>query len=60
VQFSKQKNATRAPVHIAEIKDISKPKGAKAGLVYVHRGRTLQLRREPERLKRVLDSRKDD
>ncbi|MDH3685077.1 MAG: NFACT RNA binding domain-containing protein [Myxococcales bacterium] len=60
VHFSKQKNSTRAGVHVAQIKDVSKPRGAKPGLVYVHRGRTLQLRREPERLKRVLDSRKDD
>jgi predicted ribosome quality control (RQC) complex YloA/Tae2 family protein len=60
VQFSKQKNAGRAPVHVAEIKDISKPRGAKPGLVYVHRGRTLQLRRDPARLKRVLSARIDD
>ena len=60
VHFSKQKNSTRAGVHLAHIKDVSKPRGAKPGLVYVHRGRTLQLRREPGRLKRVLDSRKDD
>ncbi|MCP5058481.1 MAG: DUF814 domain-containing protein [bacterium] len=60
VQFSKQKNATRAPVHVAECKDISKPKGAKPGLVYVHRGRTIQLRRDPERLKRITAARIDD
>jgi predicted ribosome quality control (RQC) complex YloA/Tae2 family protein len=60
VHFSKQKNSTRAGVHVAHIKDVSKPRGTKPGLVYVHRGRTLQLRREPDRLKRVLDSRKDD
>ena len=60
VHFSKQKNSTRAGVHVAHIKDVSKPRGAKQGLVYVHRGRTIQLRREPDRLKRVLDSRKED
>ena len=60
VQFSKQKNASRAPVHIAEIKDISKPKGAKPGLVYVHRGRTLQLRRDPARLARITEARIED
>jgi predicted ribosome quality control (RQC) complex YloA/Tae2 family protein len=60
VEFSKAKNATRASVHIAAVKDISKPSGAKPGLVYVHRGRTLQLRRDPKRLERVLASRKED
>lgn len=60
VQFSKQKNASRASVHVAECKDISKPKGAKPGLVYVHRGRTIQLRRDPERLKRIIEARIDD
>jgi predicted ribosome quality control (RQC) complex YloA/Tae2 family protein len=60
VEFSKAKNATRASVHIAAVKDISKPRGAKPGLVYVHRGRTLQLRRDPKRLERVLASRKED
>jgi len=60
VNFSKAKKASRAAVHIAAIKDVSKPSGAKPGLVYVHRGRTLQLRRSPERLKRVLDARIDE
>jgi predicted ribosome quality control (RQC) complex YloA/Tae2 family protein len=57
VEFSKAKNATKASVHIAAVKDISKPRGTKPGLVYVHRGRTLQLRRDPKRLERVLGSR---
>ena len=60
VNFSKAKNATKAAVHVAEIKDVSKPSGAKPGLVYVHRGRSIQLRRSPERLQRVLASREDD
>ena len=60
VNFSKAKKASRAPVHIAEIKDISKPSGAKPGLVYVHRGRTIQLKRSPERLARILAARLDD
>jgi predicted ribosome quality control (RQC) complex YloA/Tae2 family protein len=60
VEFSKAKHATRASVHIAAVKDISKPSGAKPGLVYVHRGRTLQLRRDPKRLERVLASRTDE
>jgi predicted ribosome quality control (RQC) complex YloA/Tae2 family protein len=60
VNFSKAKNAPNAPVHIAEIKDITKPSGAKPGLVYVHRGRTIQLRRSEERLKRILGNRIDE
>jgi predicted ribosome quality control (RQC) complex YloA/Tae2 family protein len=57
VHFSGQKDATRADVHIAAIKDVSKPKGAKPGLVHVHRGRTLHLRRDPKRLERTLAAR---
>jgi predicted ribosome quality control (RQC) complex YloA/Tae2 family protein len=57
VHFSSQKNTSRADVHVAAIKDVSKPKGAKPGLVYVHRGRTLHLRRDPGRLERVLAAR---
>jgi predicted ribosome quality control (RQC) complex YloA/Tae2 family protein len=60
VEFSKAKHATRASVHIAAVKDISKPAGAKPGLVYVHRGRTLQLRRDPKRLERVLASKTEE
>ncbi len=60
VEFSKAKAATRASVHIAAVKDISKPPGTKPGLVYVHRGRTIQLRRDPKRLERVLASRTEE
>jgi predicted ribosome quality control (RQC) complex YloA/Tae2 family protein len=60
VEFSRAKNATKASVHIAAVKDISKPRGAKPGLVYVHRGRTIQLRRDPKRLQRVLESRTEE
>ena len=60
VEFSKAKTATRASVHIAAVKDISKPPGTKPGLVYVHRGRTIQLRRDPKRLERVLASRTEE
>jgi hypothetical protein len=31
--------------------------GATPGLVYVHRGRTLHLRRDPARLERILEAR---
>jgi len=60
VHFSKAKNATRAAVHVAAIKHVSKPSGAKPGLVYVTRGKTIQLRRDPARLARVLAARVED
>jgi predicted ribosome quality control (RQC) complex YloA/Tae2 family protein len=60
VHFSSQKNAGRADVHVAAIKDVTKPKGAKPGLVHVHRGRTLHLRRDPKRLERILAARLDE
>jgi len=60
VHFSKQKNASRARVHLAPIKDVSKPSGTKPGLVYVHRGRSIDLRRDPARLQRILDARFED
>jgi predicted ribosome quality control (RQC) complex YloA/Tae2 family protein len=60
VHFSKQKSSTRASVHIAPIKHVSKPAGTKPGLVYVHRGRSIDLRRDPSRLKRILDARIED
>ena len=52
VHFSRAKNAGRADVHVAPIKQVSKPKGAKPGLVWVRGGRSLSLRREPERRRR--------
>ncbi len=60
VHFSKGRHSGRAPVHVAAIKDVSKPRGAKPGLVHVHRGRSVQLRRDPERLKRLLEARIED
>jgi predicted ribosome quality control (RQC) complex YloA/Tae2 family protein len=60
VHFSSARNAGRIDVHVAAIKDVTKPKGAKPGLVHVHRGRTVHLRRDPERLARVLEARIDD
>ena len=60
VHFSGEKGASRADVHVAAIKDVSKPKGAKPGLVHVHRGRTLHLRRDPKRLERILAARIDE
>ena len=60
VQFSKQKNASSADVHISPIKNVKKPKGAKRGLVYVSGGRSIRLRREEARLARLLAARMDD
>ena len=60
VHFSKQKNAGRADVHVVPIKNVKKPKGAKRGLVYVTGGKSVHLRREPERLARLLESKIDD
>lgn len=54
VHFSKLKNAKAVDVHLAPIKHVHKPKGAKPGLVYVNHGRTVALRRDPKRLERIL------
>jgi predicted ribosome quality control (RQC) complex YloA/Tae2 family protein len=60
VHFSKYKNATRADVHVVPAKNVKKPKGAKPGLVMVHGGRSVHLRREPKRLERILASKIED
>jgi predicted ribosome quality control (RQC) complex YloA/Tae2 family protein len=60
IHFSKMKNASRADVHVAHIKDVKKPRGAKPGLVYVLRGKTIHLRRNPKRLRDILSSRIED
>ncbi len=60
VHFSKLKDVARAEVHVAQIKNVKKPKGAKPGLVYVLRGKTVHLRREPKRLRDILASRIDE
>ncbi len=60
VHYSKATNATRADVHVVPIRNVKKPKGAKPGLVHVHGGRTIHLRRIPTRLERLLDSRIED
>ncbi len=57
VHFSRAKKASRADVHVVPISNVKKPKGAKPGLVTVHGGKTIHLRRTPERLQRVLDAR---
>ncbi len=60
VHFSKMKNAGVADVHVAPVKEVKKPKGAKAGLVYVRRGKTIHLRRDPKRLQNILAARLDE
>jgi predicted ribosome quality control (RQC) complex YloA/Tae2 family protein len=60
VRFSKMKNASNADLHVVPIKNVSKPKGAKPGLVYVTGGRSIHLRRDDARLERILKSRIED
>jgi len=60
VHFSKLKNTDRADVHVAPVKDVKKPKGAKPGLVYVRKGKTIHLKRDPRRLEAILASRLGD
>jgi len=60
VHFSKQKRAGSASVHVVPAKNVRKPKGAKPGLVSVHGGRSVNLRRDPKRLERILAARVDD
>lgn len=55
--FSKLKDASKLDVHVAPVKHVHKPKGAKPGLVYVSQGKSVGLRRDPARLKRILDAR---
>jgi predicted ribosome quality control (RQC) complex YloA/Tae2 family protein len=59
VHFSRHRKLTEAHVIVAPIKGVSKPRGAKPGLVYVTGGKSLRLRRDPHRLARVLSSRAD-
>jgi len=60
VHFSKARNATRADVHVVPIKNVRKPKGSKRGLVTVHGGKTIHLRRMQTRLQRILAARIED
>jgi predicted ribosome quality control (RQC) complex YloA/Tae2 family protein len=60
VHFSKLKSAGRADVHVAAVKDVKKPRGAKPGLVYATRVKTIHLRRNPKRLENILASRLED
>jgi predicted ribosome quality control (RQC) complex YloA/Tae2 family protein len=57
VHFSPLRGAGRARVHVARRKEVHKPRGAKAGLVQLSGGRILDVRMQPERLRRLLGTR---
>lgn len=54
VHFSPLRGASRADVHVARCKEVRKPKGAKPGLVTLSGGRTMHVRVEERRLRRLL------
>ncbi len=56
VHFSPLAEATKAAVHVARRKQVHKPRGAKPGLVALSGGKTLEVRMQPERLRRLLSS----
>ncbi len=56
VHFSPLAEATRAAVHVARRKEVHKPRGAKPGLVALSGGKTLEVRMQPERVRRLLSS----
>jgi predicted ribosome quality control (RQC) complex YloA/Tae2 family protein len=60
LHFSKQRGVPRAAIHLAPVKNVTKPRGAKPGLVHVRGGRELLLRHAPERLARILAARLTD
>jgi predicted ribosome quality control (RQC) complex YloA/Tae2 family protein len=60
VHFSKQKEAKQADVHMAAVKNVKKPKGAKPGLVYVAGGKSIRIRRNAARLENILSARIDE
>jgi predicted ribosome quality control (RQC) complex YloA/Tae2 family protein len=59
VHFSRHRKVTEAHVLVAPIKNVSKPRGAKPGLVHVTGGRMIRLRRDAKRLERTLGSREE-
>ncbi len=54
LHYSRSRRADRAEVTWTPRRNVSKPKGAKPGLVAVTHERVLLLRREPDRLARLL------
>jgi predicted ribosome quality control (RQC) complex YloA/Tae2 family protein len=57
VHFSPLRGASRARVHVARRKEVHKPRGAKPGLVHLSGGRILDVRMQPDRLRRLLGGR---
>jgi predicted ribosome quality control (RQC) complex YloA/Tae2 family protein len=58
VHFSPLRASARARVHVARRKEVHKPRGAKPGLVQLSGGRILDVRMQPERLRRLLGGRR--
>lgn len=56
VHFSPLCDAAKAAVHVARRKEVHKPRGAKPGLVALSGGKTLEVRMQPERVKRLLST----
>jgi len=56
LHYSKMRTATAAEITYTPRRNVSKPKGSKPGLVQVTHEKVLRLRREPERLARLLMS----
>ena len=54
VHFSPARKGGGGPVHLAHIKQVSKPRGAKPGLVTLSGGKILQVRVQQARLKALL------
>ena len=54
IHFSPLRGTDRADVHVAPIKQVHKPRGAKPGLVHLSGGRNLGVRMQPARLTRLL------
>jgi predicted ribosome quality control (RQC) complex YloA/Tae2 family protein len=56
VHFSPLSESHKAAVHVARRKQVHKPRGAKPGLVALSGGKTLEVRMQPERVRRLLST----
>ncbi|MBK8179005.1 MAG: DUF814 domain-containing protein [Planctomycetes bacterium] len=56
VHFSPLAEAHKAAVHVARRKQVHKPRGAKPGLVALSGGKSLEVRMQPDRLRRLLST----